>query len=50
MRRREDELRRSPKDAWNEMMETVLTRSRPEGRPQPGDEDYIEVTPGTRWG
>lgn len=49
MRRREDELRRSPKDAWNEMMEQVLT-NRPRERREADDDGYIEVTPSTRWG
>lgn len=48
MRQREEELHRSPKDAWNEMMEQVLAqRGNPAARE---DDDYIEVTPTTRWG
>jgi RNA polymerase sigma factor FliA len=51
VRRREAELHDSPKDAWNEMMETVLSRRAPSvDRPAPGDDDYIEITPTTRWG
>ena len=49
VRQREEELHRSPQGAWDEMMEQVLTQRR--GKAAAGeDEDYIEVTPTTRWG
>lgn len=49
MRRREEALHESPGGAWNEMMEQVLTQ-RGRTRDLPPDDDYIEVTPTTRWG
>ena len=50
IRKREEELHRKPHDAWNEMMENVLT-ARPRVKPNgDGDDDYIEITPTTRWG
>jgi RNA polymerase sigma factor for flagellar operon FliA len=51
MRQREADLHQKPQDAWNEMMETVLSRrGRSADKPAPGDDDYIEITPTTRWG
>jgi RNA polymerase sigma factor for flagellar operon FliA len=49
MRRREEALHESPGGAWNEMVEQVLTQ-RGGARGLPPDDDYIEVTPTTRWG
>jgi len=48
VRKREAELHRTPQDAWDEMVENVLT-PRPRVKPN-GDDDYIEITPTTRWG
>ncbi len=49
VRRREEALHESPGGAWNEMMEQVLTQ-RGRARDVPPGDDYIEVTPTTRWG
>jgi RNA polymerase sigma factor FliA len=49
MRQREEALHNTPRDAWNEMMEQVLTK-RGSAQPEPDGDDYIEVTPTTRWG
>jgi RNA polymerase sigma factor for flagellar operon FliA len=51
MRQREEALHSHPRDAWNERLEQVLTQ-RAQARPAPDGEgdDYIEVTPTTRWG
>jgi RNA polymerase sigma factor FliA len=53
MRQREEQLHRSPHDAWDEMMEQVLTqrgRGKPPASSGNGEDDFIEVTPTTRWG
>jgi RNA polymerase sigma factor FliA len=46
VRHREDELHQSP-HPWDEMVEQVLTRR---ASPAAVGEDYVEVTPTTRWG
>lgn len=51
MTERETELKRTEQGAWGEMMEQVLVSAR---RKRPASsaasDDYIEVTPQTRWG
>jgi RNA polymerase sigma factor FliA len=48
MRQREEQLHQQPNGNWDEMVEKVLAQKK-RGKAAP-DEDYIEVTPGTRWG
>lgn len=48
MRQREEQLHQQPSGNWDQMVEAVLTQKK-RGKAVP-DEDYIEVTPGTRWG
>jgi RNA polymerase sigma factor for flagellar operon FliA len=47
MRQREQDLHRSPHEAWDVKIEQVLTQ-----RPRTDEtrDDYVEVTPTTRWG
>ncbi|MBT9597715.1 MAG: sigma-70 family RNA polymerase sigma factor [Vitreoscilla sp.] len=47
IRQREQELHRSPQEAWDEQIEHVLTQ-RP--RTDETSDDYVEITPTTRWG
>lgn len=50
VRQREEELHRSPQGAWDEMMEQVLSQRRAAAAGGDHGQDYIEVTPTTRWG
>lgn len=47
IRRREEELHRSPQGAWDEQIEHVLTQRPPTAETS---DDYVEITPTTRWG